>query len=78
MIGIPDDKWGELVTALIVARDDSLTPEAVIAHCREHLAGFKCPKRVEFVDALPRTATGKVQKFKLRQPFWSDRESQVN
>jgi fatty-acyl-CoA synthase len=78
VIGIPDDKWGELVTALIVTREDSLTPEGVVAHCREHLAGFKCPKRVEFVDVLPRTATGKVQKFKLRQPFWSDRGSQVN
>jgi acyl-CoA synthetase (AMP-forming)/AMP-acid ligase II len=78
VIGIPDDKWGELVTALIVRRDDDLTQEAVVAHCREHLAGFKCPKRVEFVDALPRTATGKVQKFKLRQPFWTDQERQVN
>jgi acyl-CoA synthetase (AMP-forming)/AMP-acid ligase II len=78
VIGIPDDKWGELVTALVVARDDSLNQETVIAHCREHLAGFKCPKRVEFVEALPRTATGKVQKFKLRQPYWSKQERQVN
>ena len=66
------------VTALVVARDDSLNQETVIAHCREHLAGFKCPKRVEFVEALPRTATGKVQKFKLRQPYWSKQERQVN
>jgi acyl-CoA synthetase (AMP-forming)/AMP-acid ligase II len=78
VIGIPDDKWGELVTALIVRREEELTQEAIIAHCREHLAGFKCPKRVEFVEALPRTATGKVQKFRLRQPFWSDQDRQVN
>jgi acyl-CoA synthetase (AMP-forming)/AMP-acid ligase II len=78
VIGIPDEKWGELVTALIVRRDEDLTQEAIIAHCREQLAGFKCPKRVEFVEALPRTATGKVQKFKLRQPFWSEQERQVN
>jgi len=78
VIGIPDEQWGELVTALVVRRDPGLTAEAVIAHCREHLAGYKCPKRVEFSDALPRTATGKVQKFKLREPFWTGRDRQVN
>ena len=53
-------------------------PTSSIAHCREHLAGYKCPKRVEFVDELPRTATGKLQKFKLREPFWEGQERQVN
>jgi fatty-acyl-CoA synthase len=67
IIGTPDEKWGEAVTALVVTDDSSLTADDIIAHCRQHLAGFKCPKRVEFRDSLPRTATGKLQKFKLRE-----------
>jgi acyl-CoA synthetase (AMP-forming)/AMP-acid ligase II len=78
VIGIPDEKWGELVTALVVADDGDVTAEELISHCRNSLAGYKCPKRVDFVDALPRTATGKLQKFKLREPFWKAHERQVN
>ncbi|HEY7048711.1 MAG TPA: AMP-binding protein [Jatrophihabitantaceae bacterium] len=76
VIGIPDEKWGELVTALVVA--DGVTSDELIAHCRSSLAGYKCPKRVEFVETLPRTATGKLQKFKLREPYWAGHERQVN
>ncbi len=69
VIGIPDEKWGELVTALVVTTPGSeLTTEDVIAWTRQKLAGYKCPKRVEFRDVLDRTATGKLQKFKLRAP----------
>jgi acyl-CoA synthetase (AMP-forming)/AMP-acid ligase II len=79
VIGIPDEKWGELVTALVVMEDgESATAEEIIAHSREHLAGYKCPKRVEFRDELTRTATGKLQKFKLREEFWTGRDRQVN
>jgi fatty-acyl-CoA synthase len=78
VIGIPDERWGEAVTALVVSRDPALTAQDVIAHCREHLAGYKCPKRIEFIEVLPRTATGKVQKFKLREPYWTGRDRQVN
>jgi len=77
VIGIPDDKWGELVTALVVTDGSAVTAEDLITHCRGTLAGFKCPKRVEFVSELPRTATGKLQKFKLREPFWAGRDRQV-
>ena len=76
VIGIPDEKWGELVTGLVVA--DGVTAEELIAHCRTLLAGYKCPKRIEFMETLPRTATGKLQKFKLREPYWAGRERQVN
>ncbi|TLS43303.1 AMP-dependent synthetase [Streptomyces montanus] len=72
VIGIPDTRWGELVTALVVTDGSGVTAEELIAHCRTRLAGFKTPKRVDFVDSLPRTATGKLQKFKLRRPFWTD------
>ena len=78
VIGIPDEKWGELVTALVVPDGEEVTADELISHCRTSLAGYKCPKRVDFVDGLPRTATGKLQKFKLRQPFWEGHERQVN
>ena len=79
VIGIPDEKWGELVTALVVKTPGSDLDQAeVIAWTRTKLAGYKCPKRVEFRDALDRTATGKLQKFKLRAPFWEGQQRQVN
>jgi fatty-acyl-CoA synthase len=77
VIGVPDEKWGELVTALVVV-DGEVSAEDLIAHCRTSLAGYKCPKRVEFVADLPRTATGKLQKFKLREQYWQGFERQVN
>ncbi|MGZ4536173.1 MAG: AMP-binding protein [Nocardioidaceae bacterium] len=77
VIGVPDEKWGELVTGLVVT-EDGVSAEELIAHCRASLAGYKCPKRIDFVDSLPRTATGKLQKFKLRQPFWEGQERQVH
>jgi acyl-CoA synthetase (AMP-forming)/AMP-acid ligase II len=78
VIGIPDEKWGELVTALVVVGEGGATADELIAYCRTRLAGYKCPKRVDFVDELPRTATGKLQKFKLREPFWAGQERQVH
>jgi long-chain acyl-CoA synthetase len=79
VIGVPDEKWGELVTALVVLQPGSAArPDELIAFCRERMAGFKCPKRVELRDELARTATGKLQKFKLREPFWEGHERKVN
>jgi fatty-acyl-CoA synthase len=79
VIGIPSDQWGETVTALVVLRPGSAADEAeLIAFARSRLAHFKCPTSVEFRDTLVRTATGKLQKFKLRQPYWEGRDRQVN
>ena len=79
VIGIPDEKWGELVTALVVTSPGSTLTEAeVITWTKQKLAGYKCPKKVEFRSELARTATGKLQKFKLREPFWDGYERQVN
>jgi len=79
VIGVPDEKWGEMVTGLVVLRNgESVTAEELIAFCRERLAGYKCPKTIEFRAELARTATGKLQKFKLRQPFWEGKERLVN
>jgi acyl-CoA synthetase (AMP-forming)/AMP-acid ligase II len=79
VIGVPDDQWGEMVIALVVAAEHSrLSEDQVIAHCRTVLAGYKCPKRVELRPTLPRTATGKLQKFRLRAPYWEGKDRQVN
>jgi fatty-acyl-CoA synthase len=79
VIGVPDEKWGEAVKALVVLSAGSTLDEAgVIAHCRQRLAGYKCPKSVEFRDALARTATGKLQKYKLRAEYWEGKQRQVN
>ena len=79
VIGIPHEKWGETILALIVKRVGmEVDAQEVMAHCRAHLSHYKCPTVVEFRDALPRTATGKLQKFKLREPFWANRERKVN
>jgi acyl-CoA synthetase (AMP-forming)/AMP-acid ligase II len=81
VIGVPDEKWGETIKAIVVrapGAEPDLDEAAVIGHCKQKMAGYKSPTSVEFVDAIPRTATGKVQKFKLREPYWSGRDRQVN
>jgi acyl-CoA synthetase (AMP-forming)/AMP-acid ligase II len=79
VIGVPHDKWGETVKALVVLAPGADASEAdLIAYCKSKLAGYKCPTTVEFRDELARTATGKLQKFKLRGPYWEGRERQVN
>jgi fatty-acyl-CoA synthase len=79
VIGIPSEKWGETVTALVVLKDgQGASEQELIDHCRERLAHYKCPTSVDFRDVLDRTATGKLQKFKLREPYWEGRERQVN
>ena len=79
VIGVPDEKWGESVMALVVLTAGSTLTEAeLIAHTRTKLAHYKCPKRVEFRKALARTTTGKLQKFKLREPFWADMDRKVH
>ncbi|MFM7093860.1 MAG: AMP-binding protein [Actinomycetota bacterium] len=79
VIGVPDEKWGELVLALVVKTPGSaLTADELIAYTKTKLAGYKCPKRIEFRDVLARTATGKLQKFKLREEFWAGRDRKVN
>ena len=79
VIGVPHEKWGETVVALVVvSRGATVTEAEIIEHCRERLAHYKCPTSVEFRDELARTATGKLQKFKLRAPYWEGRERLVN
>ncbi|GAA3240780.1 AMP-binding protein [Pseudonocardia petroleophila] len=79
VIGVPDEKWGETIKALVVLAPGAAATEAeLIEHCKSRLARYKAPTSVEFRDELDRTATGKVQKFKLRAAYWDGRERQVN
>src|SRR3954465_163824 len=79
VIGVPDEKWGETIKALVVRAEGSdLTEAELIAYCKSKVARFKAPSSVEFRDQLARTATGKLQKFKLRQPYWEGCQRQVN
>ena len=79
VIGVPDEKWGETVKALVVLKPGAEAAEqALIAHCRDRLAHFKCPTSIEFRDQFARTSTGKLQKFKIRAPYWEGHTRQVN
>jgi acyl-CoA synthetase (AMP-forming)/AMP-acid ligase II len=79
VIGVPSEKWGETIMALVVLAEGQQATEAeLIAWCKERLAGYKAPTVVEFRDDLARTATGKLQKFKLRQPYWEGMDRQVH
>ncbi|MBL8351093.1 MAG: long-chain-fatty-acid--CoA ligase [Burkholderiaceae bacterium] len=79
VIGVPDERWGERVHAVVVLRPgQALGADALIAHCRTQIAGYKCPRSVEFRDALPITAAGKIQKVELRAPFWAGLSRRVN
>ena len=78
VIGVPSEKWGETPLAIIVLREEEAIDEAgIIAFCRENLAHFKCPTKVKFVPELPRTATGKLQKFHLRDEFWKESDRRI-
>ncbi|MEB2344551.1 MAG: AMP-binding protein [Deltaproteobacteria bacterium] len=72
VIGIPSEQWGESVHAVIVRGDAALDEPALLAWAREHLAGYKLPRSVSFVEEIPRNASGKILKKALREPFWKD------
>lgn len=78
VIGVPDDRWGETVKAIVVRNSGGeLTEADVVAFAAQYLAGYKKPRSVEFVEALPKTAYGKVDKKVLRAPYWAGRERMV-
>lgn len=84
VIGVPDDKWGERPRAYVVLRpeargaDEQAIQDAVIAHCRAHIAGYKVPRDIVILEDLPRTSTGKVRKNELRDAAWAGKEQRIN
>jgi long-chain acyl-CoA synthetase len=83
VIGVPDERWGETVKAIVVKAPDASADDEglaldIIAATRSRLAHYKCPTSVDFVDVLPRNPSGKVLKRELRQPYWQDRERNIH
>jgi acyl-CoA synthetase (AMP-forming)/AMP-acid ligase II len=79
VIGVPDPKWGEAVKAVVVLKAGaSATAAEIIAFAKERIAGYKCPKTVDFVEALPRNPSGKLLKRELREPYWAGYDRRVN
>jgi acyl-CoA synthetase (AMP-forming)/AMP-acid ligase II len=77
VIGVPDARWGEALKAVVVVQATTTETE-LIEYCRERIAHYKAPKSVDFVESLPRNASGKVLKRMLRAPYWARHERQVN
>ena len=78
VIGIPDEQWGETVKAMVVLREgESATDEELMEFCTGRLGGFQRPRSVDFIEAIPRNASGKVLKRELREPFWEGHERRV-
>ena len=78
VIGVPDEKWGERPKAFVILRPGrSATEEEILEHVRGKIARYKAPRDVDFVDALPKTSTGKIQKFELREKEWSGQQHRI-
>jgi len=79
VIGVPDDKWGEAVKAVIVlGSGEFLDEDTVIAHCKSRLGSVKSPKSVEFCSEIPKTPAGKIDRKAIRKPYWAQAERQVH
>jgi acyl-CoA synthetase (AMP-forming)/AMP-acid ligase II len=75
VIGLPDERWGEVVTAVVVVRGEhEIDQDALVAHARERLAGYKLPRQIHVADQLPKTPTGKVLKRELRGTYAAGRQ----
>ena len=79
IIGIPDEKWGELVKGIVVLQPGAKVDESgLIEHCHQWIAGYKSPKSIDIIDALPKSGAGKILKSELRKPYWEGQERAVN
>ena len=78
VFGIPDDRFGEVPAALVLLRQGrAATEQELVEHCAARLARFKRPRLVKFVDGFPKTPIGKIQKNRLREPYWAAREKKI-
>jgi acyl-CoA synthetase (AMP-forming)/AMP-acid ligase II len=79
VIGVPDDTWGESVKAVVALKDGmSATADEIMAFARSRIAGYKTPRSVDFIEALPRNPSGKILKRELREPYWAGKDRRVN
>ena len=79
VVGVPDDTWGEAVKAMVVLKPGAKAdPADIIAFARGRIAAYKAPKSIDFIDALPRNASGKILRRELREPYWANRARRVN
>jgi len=79
VIAVPDEKWGEVAKAIVTLKPGQQACEAeLLNHCRQHLAGYKVPKSVEFLESLPKGGTGKILKKVLREKYWAGRDKRVS
>jgi acyl-CoA synthetase (AMP-forming)/AMP-acid ligase II len=78
VVGVPDDTWGESVKAVVVLKpDQSGTGEEIIQLCKDNLASYKKPKSVDFVNALPKTAIGKILRREVKSRYWTDKDKTI-
>ncbi|MGA2516084.1 MAG: AMP-binding protein [Thermodesulfobacteriota bacterium] len=79
VFGVPDETWGEAVKAVISVRSGmKVTEEEIIEHCRKHLASYKKPKSVDFIEELPKSPFGKIWRRKLKEPYWQGRGRMIS
>jgi long-chain acyl-CoA synthetase len=79
VIGVPDDRWGEAVKAVVVLKPGRKGDAGeIIAYARERVAGYKLPKSIDFVDSLPRNPSGKIVKRDLRERYWQGQRRQIH
>jgi long-chain acyl-CoA synthetase len=78
VIGVPSERWGETVKAIITRKDLELTEEAIYAYCRQRLAAYKCPTSIDWMETIPRNPSGKILKTELRKTYWAGRERNVS
>lgn len=78
VIGIPDERWGETVKAIVTRSDESLSEEEIISYCRQNLAHYKCPSSVDWQAEIPRNPSGKILKTELRKPYWASKQRNVS
>jgi acyl-CoA synthetase (AMP-forming)/AMP-acid ligase II len=78
VVGVPDEKWGETVHAIVVVKPGmNTTDEELISFCKEHIARYKAPKSIEFLESLPKTGSGKIEKKKLRERHWTNQQKKI-